>query len=317
MVRFIARRLAVLVGTVVVATALIHVFMAAAVEDVPLTTAARETPHFLAGFLRGEFGTTGGGGCRPRQPPFIRDPQCGSYGPDDVGRMMRRRVVVDLQLALGGLVLGLLIGIAAGRLLATRPGTSRGRLARFVTAVQLACPPYFQGVLILAFFAGTSGYLLRLPFVSGQAEYKPFFADPLMYLRAMWIPWVIVALPMAAFICRIADASLRDVLAEDYLRTARSKGLREKRVLNRHALPVAAAPIALMAGVNVATLLMNLALTESTFNIPGMYRLVKPAMYSHDVPVIQAMMLEGVALIVVANIVADSVHAALDPRVRR
>ena len=137
-----------------------------------------------------------------------------------------------------------------------------------------------------------------------------------MYLRAMWIPWLVIALPMAALIARIADASLRDVLAEDYLRTARAKGLHEARVINRHALPVAAVPIALMAGVNMATLLLNLALTETAFNIPGIYRLIKPALYSKDVPVIQAMMLEGVVFIVVANFLADAVQAALDPRVR-
>jgi peptide/nickel transport system permease protein len=316
MVRFIARRLAVLVGTVVLATALVHVFLATAVEEEPLGAALRETPGFLTGFLRGEFGRTYGGGCPPVQPPILRDPLCGQYGGDDIGRMMRQRVVVDLQLAIGGIVFGLLIGIPAGRMLATRPFAHRSRFARVATAFQLASPPYWLGFMILVFFAGTSGYLLRVPFISGQAEYKPFFEDPAMYLKAMWIPWLVIALPMAAFICRISDASLRDVLDEDYLRTARAKGVRETRVVNRHALPVAAAPIALMTGVNMATLLINPALTEVAFNIPGLYRLIRPAMYSQDVPVIQAMMLEGIVLIVVANFLADAVQAALDPRVR-
>jgi peptide/nickel transport system permease protein len=312
-VLFIARRLAVLLGTVVVATALVHLFLAAAVEEVPLGTAVRDTPGFLAGFLRGEFGTTYGGGC----PPALRIPQCGLYGGDDVGRMMRQRVVVDLQLVIGGVLVGLLLGLAGGRAAAVHPGSRRARASRLLTAVQLSCPPYWQGFMILVFFSAGSGYLFQLPFVSGQQQYVPFFEDPLTYLKAMWIPWLIIALPMAAFIARISDASLRDVLAEDYLRTARAKGLRERRVVDRHALPVAAAPIALMAGVNMATLLMNLALTESAFNIPGLYRLIKPALWSHDVPVIQAMMLEGVAIIVVANFLADAVQAALDPRVRR
>jgi ABC-type dipeptide/oligopeptide/nickel transport system permease component len=315
-VRFIARRLAVLMGTVIVATALVHVFLSSAVEHAPLGAALRETPGFLTGFLRGEFGKTPGGGCPPVQPPVLRDPQCGQYGADDVARMMRRRVVVDLQLVIGGVLLALVLGITAGRAAAAHPGSKRARLARLLTAFQLACPPYWQAFMILLFFSAGSGYLLQLPFVSGQADYKPFFEDPLMYLRAMWIPWLVIALPMAAFITRIADASLRDVLDEDYLRTARAKGLGDARVVNRHALPVAAAPIALMAGVNMALLLMNLALTEAAFNIPGLYRLIKPALSSRDVPVIQAMMLEGVVLVVVANFLADAVQAALDPRVR-
>jgi peptide/nickel transport system permease protein len=315
-VRFIALRLAVLAGTVVIATALVHIFLGSAVEQAPLGETVRHTPDFLARFLRGEFGKTDGGGCPPVLPPVLRDPQCGQYGADDIARMMRQRVVVDLQLIIGGVLLALLIGIPAGRMLATRPLAHRSRFARVATAFQLASPPYWLGYMILVFFAGTSGRLLRIPFVSGQAQYTPLFEDPLMYLRAMWIPWLIIALPMAAFLTRIADASLRDVLAEDYLRTARAKGLREDRVINRHALPVAAAPIALMAGVNMATLLINVALTEAAFNIPGLYRLIKPALYSQDVPVIQAMMLEGIVLIVVANFLADAVQAALDPRVR-
>jgi peptide/nickel transport system permease protein len=314
---FLVRRLAILLGTVAVAVALVHVFLDTAVEQVPLWTALRGTPHFLASFLRGEFGTTNGGGCRPREPPFIRDPQCGAYGPDDVGRMVRQRVGVDLQLLIGGVVIGLLVGVVAGRAAAVKPGSRRARASKFATALQLACPPYWQAFMILVFFSAGSGYVLQLPFVSGQQQYVPFFSDPLAYLRAMWIPWVIIALPMAAFIARIADSSLRDVLDEDYLQTARAKGVRERRVVDRHALPVAAAPIAMMAGVNMATLLLNLALTESIFSIPGLYRLIKPALFSRDVPVIQAMMLEGVILIVVANFVADSVQALLDPRVRR
>jgi peptide/nickel transport system permease protein len=315
-VRFFARRLAVLVGTVILSTALVHVFMATAVEQAPLGATLRETPGYLVDLLRGEFGKTHGGGCEPVRPPMVRDPQCGQYGADDVGRMMRQRVVVDLQLAIGGVVLALLIGVPAGRMLALRPFSHRSRFARLATAFQLSSPPYWQGFMILLFFAGTSGYLLRIPFVSGQADYQPLFTDPVLYLRAMWIPWLVIALPMAAFITRIADASLRDVLAEDYLRTARGKGVREARVINRHALPVAVPPIALMAGVNIATLLINLAATEAAFNIPGLYRLIKPALASKDVPVIQAMMLEGVVFIVVANFLADAVQAALDPRVR-
>src|SRR3954462_12095004 len=122
---YLVRRFAILLGTVAIATALVHVFLATAVEQVPLWTALRDTPHFLASFLRGEFGTTNGGGCRPREPPFIRDPQCGAYGPDDVGRMVRQRVVVDLQLMIGGVGLGRLGGGRAGG--AAGAGAAGGR----------------------------------------------------------------------------------------------------------------------------------------------------------------------------------------------
>src|SRR4051794_36347436 len=160
---FLVRRLAILLGTVAIATALVHLFLATAVEQVPLWTALRGTPHFLADFLRGEFGTTNGGGCRPKEPPFIRDPQCGAYGPDDVGRMVRERVGVDLQLMIGGLVIALLVGVIAGRAAAVRPGSRRAHAAEFATALPPACPPCLPGVIVLLFFFPRGGHLPPLP----------------------------------------------------------------------------------------------------------------------------------------------------------
>ena len=108
---------------------------------------------------------------------------------------------------------------------------------------------------------------------------------------------------------------MRDVLDADYIRTARAKGLPEKRVLNLHALPAAAPPIAALTGVNVSTMLINAAAIEYGFSLPGMFTTIRGAINVSDVAVLQAIVLEGVILVVIANFLADAVIARLDPRV--
>jgi peptide/nickel transport system permease protein len=133
----------------------------------------------------------------------------------------------------------------------------------------------------------------------------------------MWLPWLLAAAPLAAFVLRITEAHMREDLQEDFIRTARAKGLAEKRVVNRHALPIAGPAIAAITGVNVSTLLINVAIIEYAYNIPGLFRLINTAVRAPaDVPVLQALVVEGVVLIVLANALADAIGARLDPRVR-
>ena len=178
----------------------------------------------------------------------------------------------------------------------------------------MSCPPYFLAFVVLWYFAWNSGEF-ALPFVSGQGDYVPFSEDPLGWAKAIWAPWVLVALPAAAFVARMTEASMRDVLDADFIRTARAKGLAEKRVLNLHALPAAAPPIAALTGVNVSTMLINAAAIEYGFSLPGMFTTIRGAINVSDVAVLQAIVLEGVILVVIANFVADAVIARLDPRV--
>jgi peptide/nickel transport system permease protein len=133
----------------------------------------------------------------------------------------------------------------------------------------------------------------------------------------MWLPWILAALPLAAFVLRITEATLRENLQEDFVRTARAKGLTERRVINRHALPVAAPAISAMTGVNVSTLLINVAVIEYAYSIPGLFRVINTAVRAPaDIPVLQGLVIEGVVLVVLANAVADAVQSRLDPRVR-
>ena len=182
-------------------------------------------------------------------------------------------------------------------------------------AVLLSCPPYFLALVFLVWFSWNSGDY-KLPFVSGQGDYRPFSDDPLGFIKAMWVPWVCCALPLAALVSRIAEASMNEMLGEDFIRTARAKGLTERQVLNRHALPVATPAVAAMTGVNVSTMLITAAAIEYGFGLPGMFLTIRGAIVAQDVPVLEALVLEGVILVVVANFIVDTLQARMDPRIR-
>jgi peptide/nickel transport system permease protein len=244
-------------------------------------------------------------------------PLCASYSPATVADMLVSRVPVDLLLLVVGALLGLLIGVAGGRYCAIHPGSAVARVLHIATAFQLSAPVFFQALLVLYFFSSNTSDFIRWPFLSGQGDYAPPFDDPLQFLKAMWIPWVLIALPLSAFVLRITESSLREDMQEDFVRTARAKGVSERRVINRHALPVATPAIAGITGVNVSTTLINVAVIEYAFAIPGMFRVINNAVHDPvDIAVLEGLVLEGVVLIVIANALVDVVQYLLDPRVR-
>jgi peptide/nickel transport system permease protein len=197
-----------------------------------------------------------------------------------------------------------------------RPGSVSARLLHVATALMLSCPPYFLAFLFLIYFADGSGTLFQIPFASGVIDYRPFSDDPLRFVKAMWVPWLLCALPLAAYVLRITENTLREALQEDFVRTARSKGLTAGRVANWHALPIITPSIAAMTGVNVSTMLINVAVIEYGFGIPGLFRTIQAASLHGDVPVLMGLVIEGVLLITIANFLADAVQQMLDPKVR-
>ncbi len=309
-----------LVGTVIAAVAIAHVFLNTTVEGHQLTSAIRGTPAYLLdGFVRGDFGATFGGGCQARSgfaPSNGSVKPCASYPEGEIDDLLRDRVPIDLQLLLGGLLLGTLTGIWGGRRCAMRPRSVSARVLHVATAFLLACPPYFLAYMILIWFADGSGTMLQLPFVSGVTDYAAFSENPLRFMKAMWVPWVLCALPLAAYVLRLTENTLSEALQEDYVRTARAKGLSTGRIANRHALPVITPAIAAMTGVNISTLLINVAVIEYGFGIPGLFSAIHAASRTGDVPVMMGLVIEGVLLITIANFLADAVQQMLDPKVR-
>lgn len=239
-----------------------------------------------------------------------------SYGDLPVSTIVWWSLPADLSMVLGALACGIAMGVLGGVIAVTWPRSAPVRALELATAFVLSSPPYWLGFMVLIFFAPGTGYLLEVPFVSGLMAYVPLTEDPLGWLKAMWMPWVLAGLPLAAGVLRITAATLREAAGEEFLRTARAKGLRERTVMRRHALPLAVGPIAALTGANMALLITNVALMESAFNIPGIYREIRSVFSYADLPLIQGMIIETTFLIVIANMLADLVQARVDPRVR-
>ncbi len=312
--RFLARRAGALVATTLVALALGHVFLATTISGESLAEAWAGAPaDHVVGVVPGDFGETPGAGCDQK---YDYTPLCSSYAATSIAAMLRARVPIYDALIDAALVIGTLAGIAGGRWCAIRPRSRRTKVLHVLTGFTLSAPPFFLSLIVLFYFSSNVSEFVRLPFLSGSGDYAPLRENPVQYVKALWTPCLLAALPLAAYVLRITEATMTDNLQEDYLRTAWAKGLTERRVVNLHALPVAGPAIAAMTGVNVSTLLLNVAVIEYAFSIPGLFRIIQTAVRERDVPVLEAMVLEGVILIVLANFAADAIHARLDPRLR-
>ena len=175
---------------------------------------------------------------------------------------------------------------------------------------------------MLALFAPQSGYLLQIPFLSWYGGYVSPGQDPLGWLQSLWVPWVVLAIPLAAMCHRMARASLVEVMDADHVRTARAKGLREAVVMRRHALRAALPPVLGLVSVSVALMVTNVILIETAFNLPGFFRQAHVGQFLGELghlpspEVVQALILEAAVLISVTMLIADLLLARLDPQVR-
>jgi peptide/nickel transport system permease protein len=213
-------------------------------------------------------------------------------------------------------VLAVSIGMLAGTVQATRPRSAASRIISVLTAFVLSSPVFWLGLGVLLLFAPGVGSIVQVPFLSTVGGYRPPSTDPLRFIEGIWLPCLIVGAPLLAGCTRMTASQLASVLHEDYVRTARAKGLRPAGVILRHALPAAAGPVVALIGVNMNLILTNLALIEVVFNIPGGFRYIERALVNRDVDLVQALVLESTFFIVVANFLADVIQGWLDPRVR-
>jgi peptide/nickel transport system permease protein len=144
----------------------------------------------------------------------------------------------------------------------------------------------------------------------------PFSQDPAQWFGSLLLPWLVLAASFAAFYARLLRSNLLDTMSQDYIRTARAKGLSERAVIWRHAVRAAITPIITILGLDIGILLGGSILVETVFNIPGIGRYAYEGIINSDLPVIQGTVLFGAFFIVMANLVVDIVYALLDPRVR-
>jgi peptide/nickel transport system permease protein len=223
------------------------------------------------------------------------------------------RLPATIGLALGAAVLWLGAGIGIGTLCAVRRGSAVDRVAMGTTLLFVSAPVYWLGLVALLAAAQGTGTVHVFP---GAGSYVPLTDDPWRWFTSMLLPWLVLAAAFAAIYARLLRASLLATLAEDHIRTARAKGLPERRVITHHALRNAITPLVTLAGLDLGVLLGGAILVETVFNIPGVGRLSYDAISRGDLPVIQGTVLIGAFFVVILNLAVDVAYAALDPRVR-
>jgi peptide/nickel transport system permease protein len=219
------------------------------------------------------------------------------------------RIPVTLSLAAGASVLWLVSGVAVGVLSALRRGTVFDRLSMAIALAGVSLPIFFTGLISLVLFS------YKIP-IFPNVHFVPISQNPLLWARNLVLPWVTLAFLYAALYARLTRAGMLETMNEDYIRTARAKGLPERTVVVKHGLRSALTPIVTIFGLDLGLLLGGAVLTETTFSLPGIGKFAIDAINNNDLPEVLGVTLLAAFFVVVANIVVDVVYAALDPKVR-
>ncbi|GHF50058.1 ABC transporter permease [Streptomyces mashuensis] len=260
--------------------------------------------HFVSGLFAGRDYTGGGTTEHCPAPCFgysFRNEQL-------IWPVLTDRLPVTLSLVSGAAVLWLLGGVATGVVSALKRGTLWDRSAMTVALAGVSLPIYFTGLLSLAVFHYWLGWV--------DGEYTDFAEDPGAWFSGLMMPWITLAFLYAAMYARLTRATMLEVLGEDYIRTARAKGLREPVVIGKHAMRSTMTPVLTILGMDLGALIGGAILTESTFNLQGLGRAAVVAIGERDLPMILGVTLFTSTAVIVANLVVDLLYAVIDPRVR-
>jgi peptide/nickel transport system permease protein len=235
------------------------------------------------------------------------------YSGASVLSLIKDRLPATLSLTLGAAVIWLVMGIPVGIASAIRRGSVLDRLSMGVALVFVSMPVFWLGLIVLFLFANDIGQFHVFP---GANTYVGLTTNPVKWFTSLLLPWFVLAATSAAIYSRVLRGSLIEAMGEDYIRTARAKGLRERRVIWRHGVRSAITPVLTIFGLDVGALLGGAVITETVFDIPGIGRLNYEAIVHSDFPIVQGTVILAALFIVVANIVVDIAYAYLDPRVR-
>jgi peptide/nickel transport system permease protein len=224
------------------------------------------------------------------------------------------RLPATISLISGAVILWLAAAFPVGIISAVRQRSTFDRVTMITTLALYSAPVFWLGLVMLYLFSDDIG---QLPIFPGQGAYTPISSGIFHWASALILPWIVLAAASAAIYARYLRSSLIDVMGEDYIRTARAKGLPERQVIWHHGVRSAVTPVVTLLGIDVGLLLAgNAILTESVFNIPGVGNLVFHAIDTSDLPVIQGVVLFGAFFIITFSLIVDIVYAYLDPRVR-
>ncbi|MEV4757087.1 ABC transporter permease [Micromonospora sp. NPDC049559] len=326
--RYVGGRLLAMVGTLLVISVLTYaVFFLLPADPAQLSCGRPCTPQrladasafmgydkswieqylaFLGGIVAGRDFGTGAAAVHCAAPCFGYSFRLN----ESVTQLIVDRVPVTFSIALGAAVLWLVIGVGAGVASAVRRGTAVDRTTMALATAGVSAPSYLVGLLGILLF----GFTLDMVPVNG---YVPLTENPLQWAWHLVLPWCVLALLSAAVYARLTRGQMLEVLGEDYIRTARAKGLRERRVVGRHALRNVLIPVVTVFGLDLGTLLGGAIITERVFSMQGLGALLLDAVGNVDLPLIVGVTLFSAFLVILANFVVDLLYGVLDPRVSR
>jgi peptide/nickel transport system permease protein len=262
----------------------------------PRSVPAQLGDYLNRGFLHFDLG-------RSWQPPQ-----------DRVAAIIRRGLPADLSLLLGASAFGVIAGTAAGTYCATKRGTVVAVALEGAAAFFIFAPLYVLGLSLILLFGADVAYVdvgIHIP-----RAYVPFGVSPWGWAGSLVVPWILTGLPLAALMLRLTRTAVVGVMGEDYIRAAAGKGITHARVMRRHALPAAAAPVIAATGMTVNLTITNVILMETVFGIPGVFGRMRGAIGYGDFPMLMGITIVGAILIAVSNLLADLALAWLDPRSR-
>jgi peptide/nickel transport system permease protein len=225
------------------------------------------------------------------------------------------RLPISLEIALLATVIAILIAVPLGTISALKQNTWIDVVVRTLAIGGIATPSFWLGILSILLVLDVSNAITGTPWMP-PIEYVPLWKDPIRNLEMAVLPAVTVGYRYAAVSMRMTRSAMLEVLREDYIRTARAKGLVEKLVINRHALKNALLPVVTVIGIEFAFLIGGLVVTEQVFNLNGIGRLFVQAVQNQDYTLTQALVMLTVAIFVFSNLIVDLTYAWLDPRIR-
>ncbi len=245
---------------------------------------------WLGGALVGDFGLS----IQSREP---------------VWGLIMARVPATIQLGLAAIVVGLVIGVPVAVVSALVPGSWIDRVLSAWSALALGVPTFWLGILLILLFA------VELRWLPSVSTYVPFWQDPVAALRNLLLPALTLGVYVSGIFARFLRASLLGELKADYVRTARSKGMRERDVVGRHVMRNALLPFVTIVGLMLAAFVGGTVVTEAVFTYPGIGRLLIQAIGVRDYPLIQGCILFILVIYVVMNVLVDVLYAYIDPRI--
>ena len=305
-------RAGVLLASLAVSSVVVFGFLAALPGDPARVALGVNATEESVATLRTEFGLD-----RPLRTQYVDwvggmltgDPGRSYVSKAEIGPQLADRMQVTLWLVAAATVIAVVIALPAGTLMAVRHGKLSGLVLAGLSQIGVAVPAFLAGILLITLFA------VRLRWLP-SGGWTPPVEDPVMFLRQLTLPALALGLVQGAVLTRYVRSAVIDVLQEDYLRTARAKGLTPERALWRHGLRNAMVPVVTVLGLQLATLLIGAVVVERVFVVPGMGKLLLDAVANRDLLLVQAVVMVLVVAVLVVNFVVDLLYTVLDPRLR-